>query len=134
MKGVLQLIKGVWLTCIDKEGTISSDHDRCCDNYKYAYSAIIHCDISFVSTQCRIVHIMTLCKNGVLYYALLYFLVSVSSPTGMTFRGFLVQARSAADDTSTLGAFTVTDSLNTQLSSCTPPEVKVTLCMDYNQS
>jgi hypothetical protein len=44
----------------------------------------------------------------------------------MTFRGFLVQARSAADDTSTLGVFTVTDD-NTQLSSCIPPEVKVTL-------
>ena len=50
--------------------------------------------------------------------------MNIVADTG-TFRGFLVQARQVADDTTVLGSFSVTDS-GSRLSDCDPASVGVT--------
>ena len=46
--------------------------------------------------------------------------MTLSGNNGEIFRGFFVQARLVADDTSQTGAFVVVDSDNSKLSACTP--------------
>ena len=49
--------------------------------------------------------------------------VTLSGNNGEIFRGFFVQARLVADDTSQTGTFVVVDPDNSKLSACTPSSV-----------
>lgn len=53
---------------------------------------------------------------------LILFIVTLEADPGVNFRGFLLQARLAADDISPRGTFEVIDD-RSRLSDCTPTEV-----------
>ncbi len=50
--------------------------------------------------------------------------VSFRRTTSDQFRGFLVQSRLAADDTTVVGTFEVVDQDLSELSACNPPQVR----------
>ena len=55
--------------------------------------------------------------------------VLLSDPLGsQTFRGFFVQSRLMADDTTRVGTFTVLNPTNSRLSLCPRPEVSQQYC------
>ena len=47
------------------------------------------------------------------------------------FKGFFIQARLVADDTSRVGSFSVVDEANSKLSACTPANVSVAISLCY---
>ena len=51
-------------------------------------------------------------------YIVAFIAVTLSGNDGRQFRGFLIQARIIADDTTYAGSFGVADSVNSQLSPC----------------
>ena len=72
-------------------------------------------------------------KLSINNYCTLKILVQLFPPFGTPFRGVMLQGRVLADDTTPAGTFIVTDP-NTQLSSCSPPEVATKLLLQpfYN--
>ena len=92
----------------------------CIHNYIYvATVGISHVDLQVLSRS-----IFQLRTHNIIIILIMYSAVTLSGNNGELFKGFLVQARLAADGTSLIGSFGVLDDSNSKHSDCTPNKVR----------